>query len=257
MADPRIVLLAGEGASTRAVHQALLSRFGPVRVILERPVSPLQLLRRRVRRLGLPTVAGQILFMSAVVPVLKVSGRKRIEEICRQYGLDLCPLPKSVTHVLSANSDETRQALRDARPDVVVVNGTRILSPETLRAVDAPFVNTHAGITPMFRGVHGGYWALAHRRPELAGTTVHLVDEGVDTGAILAQAAIRPSEEDSFATYPYLQLGVGLPLLLDAVAKLLRGSVTPLPPRNELPSALRSHPTAWGYIARRVLAGVR
>jgi methionyl-tRNA formyltransferase len=117
--------------------------------------------------------------------------------------------------------------------------------------VGAPFINLHAGITPLYRGVHGGYWALAEGRPELAGTTVHLVDDGIDTGAVLAQACFRAGPADSFATYPYLHLAAGLPHLLDAVAAALRGALRPQP-HPALPSRLRTHPTFWQYARMRL-----
>ena len=44
----------------------------------------------------------------------------------------------------------------------MVVNGTRILSRRMLESIDAVFLNMHVGITPKYRGVHGGYWALAN-----------------------------------------------------------------------------------------------
>ena len=65
--------------------------------------------------------------------------------------------------------------------------------PGCLGSLGCPVVNVHAGITPRYRGVHGGYWALAERHPEWVGTTVHLVDPGIDTGAILAQATFDVS----------------------------------------------------------------
>ena len=51
-----------------------------------------------------------------------------------------------------------------------------------LEAVPAVFLNTLAGITPSYRGVHGAYWALVQRQPDACGVTVHLVDAGIDTG---------------------------------------------------------------------------
>ena len=41
-----------------------------------------------------------------------------------------------------------------------MINGTRIISKATLGCVPAVFINTHVGITPTYRGVHGGYWSL-------------------------------------------------------------------------------------------------
>ena len=164
--------------------------------------------------------------------------------------------------------------LRDLAPTVVVVLGTRIISPAVLAAVDCPFVNTHAGITPRYRGMHGGYWALTEGRPDLVGTTVHLVDAGIDTGAVLARTYFAPGPQDSIATYPYLHLASGLPALAEQVARLVAGggaeptSQAPVPPSSATSDApglapvpgesrLWWHPTLWGYLARRWRSGVR
>ena len=92
-----------------------------------------------------------------------------------------------------------------------------------LQSLGCPVVNMHAGITPRYRGVHGGYWALAERHPEWVGTTVHLVDPGIDTGAILAQATFDVTDEDTIATYPDLHLIHGLALLGTQVDRVLAG----------------------------------
>jgi folate-dependent phosphoribosylglycinamide formyltransferase PurN len=251
MENRRLVLLAGPGESTPIVYNALRSRFDVARVILEQPVSRLELLRRRRRRHGLAKVAGQLLFRGIAVPILRLSARERARQIKRQFGLDDTPIAaERVLAVPSANSRETIAALRELAPAVVVVNGTRILSRELLASLSVPFVNVHAGITPLYRGVHGGYWALAEGDRDRCGVTVHLVDEGVDTGRVLRQACIEPGPEDSFVTYPLLQLAAGLPLLEQAVGDLLagtgdRGSAA------SAPSRLWTHPTLWEYVRNR------
>ena len=225
--------------------------------VIERPVSRWQLLRRRAKRLGLIPVIGQFLFVALCVPVMSRRGTRRIAEIARRHGMDLSPIEGRVVEVPSVNSGEARAALRRLRPRVVVVNGTRIIGEETLSAVGAPFVNTHAGITPLYRGVHGGYWALAEGRPDLVGTTVHLLDRGVDTGDPLAQVTFAVTNADSFATYPYLHTAHGIPALLGVVRRALNGNLEPEPNHSELPSKLRYHPTLWGYLATRIAKGVR
>ena len=82
------------------------------------------------------------------------------------------PLPEAqVTRVSSINSHECIAELQRLRPDVIVVNGTRIISKKVLQAVPCPFINTHAGITPLYGGVHGGYWALANNDPDHCGAS--------------------------------------------------------------------------------------
>jgi methionyl-tRNA formyltransferase len=64
------------------------------------------------------------------------------------------------------NSGQTIELLTALRPDV---EGTRIISANVLRRVRVPFVHTHAGVTPMYRGVHGADWALVEKRTDLCG----------------------------------------------------------------------------------------
>jgi folate-dependent phosphoribosylglycinamide formyltransferase PurN len=202
-------------------------------------------------------VAGQLLFQVGLTPILRFEARARERELKRLYSLDGRPPPPGVvTRVASANAPETIELLGALAPAVVVINGTRILSPELLRSVRAPFVNIHAGITPRYRGVHGAFWALVEGRPEWCGVTVHLVDAGVDTGPVLAQACVRPSRRDNFSTYPVLQLAAGLPLLRQAVADLLDGRLATIHPAAR-PSKLWYHPTLSEYLRARLLGKVR
>src|SRR5262249_19038049 len=146
----------------------------------------------------------------------------RIAELKSSLALDDAPIdPARLVQVNSANDPETESVLQELKPKVVVVNGTRILSRRLLSSVPAKFINTHAGITPSYRGVHGGYWALVKKDPDACGVTVHLVDEGIDTGLVLGQELIRPTDRDNFVTYPYLQLAAALPLLQTAVRAAL------------------------------------
>jgi folate-dependent phosphoribosylglycinamide formyltransferase PurN len=258
--DQHIVLLAGDCPATRAVYHALVKRFGtrvPVHVILESPVSRTLLLKRRRRRLGTRAVIGQLLFRAGIMPLLHAAGRARRLEIARQHQLDHRPIPEPVNRVDSVNSPETQALLRTVDPSVVVISGTRILGAETLAAVPVPFINMHAGITPGYRGVHGGYWALAEQRPEQVGTTIHRVDEGIDTGEVIDQAFFQVSKEDNFSTYPLLHTAAGLPLLLRAVENALAGAVPSRTPAVRGVSRLHHHPTAWAYLLNRVRLGVR
>ena len=256
--DRTVVLLAGPGDTTDIVANYLAARLPDLVVIVEASPSRRTMAIRRAARIGWPTVIGQVLFVTTALPLLRWRGRRRIAEIVAGAGLD-ATARVPVHHVTSVNGDETVARLREAAPAVVVVNGTRIISKNVLGSVDSQFVNTHAGTTPRYRGVHGGYWALAEGHPELVGTTVHLVDEGIDTGSVLARAPFAVTRADSIATYPYLHLAAGLPHLADQVARAQGGErLAPLveePPAEG--SRLYLHPTLWEYVRRRIVDGVR
>ena len=241
-------MLAGNDRWSRMIYHAVNAENPIDRVIIERRTSHWEFVLRRIRRLGFVRVMGQVLFRVAIYPVLYWFNSKRAEDIIRETNLDDSEIPREkIVKVESANSVETITLLRNLNPSIVLINGTRILSSEVLGAVKAPFINMHAGVTPLYRGVHGAYWALRDGRPELCGVTVHYVDTGIDTGAILGQATITPSNRDNFATYQLLQWAAGLPLLKEAVQRELAGVSIPLPPPRGI-SRLWSHPTAWDYL---------
>ena len=85
--------------------------------------------------------------------------------------------------------------------------------------------------------------------------TVHLIDTGIDTGNILLQQKIEVTAKDNFATYPYLQLGVGLHLLNNAIPAVLEDTISIK--YNNLSSALWHHPTLWQYLSVRLKKGVK
>lgn len=87
--------------------------------------------------------------------------------------------------------------LREARVELVCLAGyMRILSPGFVRAFPQRILNVHPALLPAFRGLHGQGQALAYG-VKLAGCTTHLVDEQVDHGPILMQAAVPVLEDDT------------------------------------------------------------
>ncbi len=109
----------------------------------------------------------------------------------------------------------------------------------------------HVGITPKYRGVHGGYWALVNNDTSNCGVTIHLVDPGIDTGSVIYQQQIAVTGKDNFVTYPLLQLSAGLPLLMTAIDDILQGRLTVKQGTGE--SRLWSHPTFGQYVYNRLV----
>ena len=88
------------------------------------------------------------------------------------------------------------EQLQAHRPDVVVLAGfMRILTDAFLGQWPGRVVNTHPSILPGFRGAHAVREALEWG-VKLTGCTVHLVDEQVDHGPILAQRPVEVREDD-------------------------------------------------------------
>jgi folate-dependent phosphoribosylglycinamide formyltransferase PurN len=242
----RITVLTVPSPQSWIVINALAKHFGPVTIIAEDRESKLALISKRMRRQGVITVLGQIGFVLFQKILARRAG-PRIKEIVAEHGLE--PDPNAACEILpvrSVNSMACRAALAMLKPDVVLVIGTRIIGKTTLQSITAPMINFHSGINPKYRGQAGGYWALASGDPDNAGVTVHLVDEGVDTGAVLYQARFSATPQDNFITYFYIQAGTARPLVIKAIEDALSGQLRP--EKVDLPSQQFYHPTLWQYL---------
>ncbi|MDP9436102.1 MAG: phosphoribosylglycinamide formyltransferase [Actinomycetota bacterium] len=121
---------------------------------------------------------------------------------------------------------ELADAVAAHAPDLVVCAGfMRILGPEFLARFPQRVLNTHPALLPSFPGAHAVPDALAYG-VKVTGVTVHLVDEGVDTGPVVAQAAVRVLPDDDVAALHSRIQDVEQPLYVDAVARLARGGWT-------------------------------
>lgn len=121
-------------------------------------------------------------------------------------------------------------ALADAvaahAPDLVVCAGfMRLLGTGFLSRFPQRVVNTHPALLPAFPGRHAVADALAYG-VKVAGVTVHLVDEGVDTGPVIAQAAVPVLPGDDEARLQSRIQDVERPLYVDAVGRLARSGWT-------------------------------
>ena len=118
------------------------------------------------------------------------------------------------------------EAVQAHEPDLVVLAGfMRILGPEFLARFPSRVVNTHPALLPAFPGANAVAEALAYG-VKVAGVTVHLVDEGVDTGPVVAQATVPVLPEDDEVTLQGRIQEVERPLYVEAVGRLARGGWT-------------------------------
>jgi methionyl-tRNA formyltransferase len=239
------------------IYNALASEFPIATVVREAKVSRSAFLKRRLKKLGWRTLLGQIAFVQCIAPFLRWETMRRRASILQQNGMDESSIPiEHVIDVRSVNDPQTIALLQKLSPQVIVINGTRILGEKILHATAGVFLNTHVGITPLYRGVHGGYWALASGDSDHFGVTIHKVNSGIDTGEIIAQALIEPSDSDNFSTYPLLQIAIAIPLLKQAVRDALDDKLESMPPPAGK-SKLWSHPTAFQYMKMRLMHGIR
>jgi phosphoribosylglycinamide formyltransferase-1 len=109
------------------------------------------------------------------------------------------------TFVVSPGSFDTRENwanvllanINHFKPDLVVLAGfMKILPANFVSALTPNLINTHPSLLPAFPGAHAVRDALA-AGAQVSGVTIHVVDEGVDTGPHIAQASVPVLAEDS------------------------------------------------------------
>lgn len=248
---PEIILVCSDCDNTRILYHGIKNTIPIHKIIAETPVSKKQLIKRRIKNLGIIRVAGQLIFQAGIVPVMRRLSAGKVKEIITEKQLDTSPLPaEKFIKVASVNDPEFISIIQSMNPSLIIVNGTRIISSKTLSNIKCPIINVHVGITPLYRGVHGAYWALANNDKDHCGVTVHAIDKGIDTGGILLQDTIQPHGSDNFITYPYLQFEKAIQLIKKIVPEILNGThkILAAPPG---PSKLWYHPTIWQYISNR------
>ncbi len=156
------VLLSGRGSNFLALHEAMASGEVPARIVVVVANKADAVGASKARGLGIAT------------EVLPHRGLRRREHESR---------------VLAA--------LRRAQVEWVCLAGyMRLLSPRFVAAFPRRILNIHPSLLPAFPGLDAQLQALEHG-VEVSGCTVHLVDDGLDSGPIVVQAVVPVEDDDT------------------------------------------------------------
>jgi phosphoribosylglycinamide formyltransferase-1 len=135
----------------------------------------------------------------AVVCVSDRAGAGALE-IARRHGIEALHVDPAGYPSREAHDEAVREALDARGVDLVCLAGyMRVLGPAFVRHFHGRLLNVHPALLPAFPGLHAQRQALAHG-VRVTGATVHFVDDGVDTGPIVLQAAVPVRPDDTEAT---------------------------------------------------------
>jgi phosphoribosylglycinamide formyltransferase-1 len=162
---PIAVLLSGRGSNFLAIHAAIERGEVPAEIVLvvSNMVDAAGL--AKARELGLPALA---------IPHQGVPRR--------------------------AHEEKVLAALRESGAEWICLAGyMRLLSPDFIAAFRQRIVNIHPSLLPAFPGLDAQAQAIAHG-VKVSGCTVHLVDEGLDSGPIVVQRTVSVEDGDTPGT---------------------------------------------------------
>lgn len=150
--------------------------------------------------------------------------RRFAEEIVRSTGVD----PSAVFDGSRLGQPEVVSSLRGLKPDLgVSVSFGYLLAREVLETLPAGCINLHTGFLPYNRGAYPNVWSIVERTP--AGVAVHFVDEGVDTGDIIARREVAVEPVDTGASLFEKLEEAALQLFQETWALVLAGRATRTP----------------------------
>lgn len=163
---PIAILLSGRGSNFLSIHAAIERGEVPARIVL---------------------VASNL----ADAPGL---------EKARELGLPAVAIPHKREPDRRAHDAKMVAALREAGAEWVCLAGyMRLLTPDFVGAFRQRVLNIHPSLLPAFPGLDAQEQALAHG-VKVSGCTVHLVDEGLDSGPIVVQRSVPVLDDDTPAT---------------------------------------------------------
>jgi methionyl-tRNA formyltransferase len=129
---------------------------------------------------------------------------------------------------------EAAAELKELAPDIIVVAAFgQILPPEVLAIPPHGCLNVHASLLPRYRGA-APIAAAILAGEEQTGVTLMLMDEGMDTGPILAQAECTIEPQDTTGSLSARLAHLGATLLTEALPRWLEGQIGPQPQDDSL-----------------------
>ena len=185
-----LVLISGSGSNLRALAEAAAHEDYPARIV-------------------------------AVGADCEASGLAHAEE----FGIPSFVVDPRVFESREAWAAELRAQIEAWNPDLIVCAGfMRILPATFVRTFTPRIINLHPALLPLYPGAHAVRDALADGAT-VTGSTVHIVDEGVDTGPVLRQIEVAVDAHDTEELLHERIKLVERPLLVQTVAAIARGEI--------------------------------
>ena len=119
------------------------------------------------------------------------------------------------------------------QPDVIAVFGTSLIRGPLLTSGRLGIFNLHGGLSPNYRGADCTFWALYNGQPDQVGCTLHRIDDGIDTGKLIAHVCPEVGESDDELTLFWRAVRDSADVYLEMVERLARGARVGEPQREK------------------------
>ncbi len=128
-----------------------------------------------------------------------------------------------VTTVPHVNHPDVVALADRLRPDAIAVFGTSLIRGPLLTRGRLGIFNLHGGLSPRYRGADCTFWALCNGEPDQVGCTLHRIDAGIDTGALVAHVSPEVNEGDDELTLFWRSVRDSAQVYVEMLDRLERG----------------------------------
>lgn len=118
------------------------------------------------------------------------------------------------------NTPKWKNKIDYLNPDLIVLFGGSLIGGKILHQYPGRILNLHIGITGEYRGSSCNFWPIHDSRLECLGATLIRINQGIDTGEILAQGIIETEETDDEQSLMGKTIILGVALTIEVIRKL-------------------------------------
>ncbi len=181
------------------------------------------------------------LLAAGYAPAILIEENSPVADEERQKFLDRIagqPIPPTFTEMLAGwdirrvevphhNREDCEALLKEVRPHLIVLGGTRIIRPNIIATARDGVLNSHPGLLPQVRGSASVAWSIYYDIP--VGCTCHFIDPGIDTGDIVSQRTIPVHRGDTYEKLVRATLTLAGELMVEALQQYQAGTLTRTP----------------------------
>lgn len=131
--------------------------------------------------------------------------------------------PELLLEVSNINHPDVVALEGRLQPDVIAVFGTSLIRGPLLSSGRLGIFNLHGGLSPRYRGADCTFWALFNGEPDQVGCTLHRIDNGIDTGTLIAHICPEVDEGDGELTLFWRGVRDGAEVYAEMLERLARG----------------------------------
>jgi methionyl-tRNA formyltransferase len=161
----------------------------------------LKRLTQTLRKRGLSYIKEAVPRLTGRAEASPTNRRDYLQDYLTEYSIPNCSLSRwtkehdvDFLSVTTLNSPEVVQYLKECNPSWMIYSGGGIIKPEVINAVNGRILNAHQGPLPEVRGMNACEWAILLNHPQEV--TIHLIDQGIDTGKIVTTRTFSIQKED-------------------------------------------------------------